>query len=86
MIDPVSASALVIAILSGLTSIINACHLNKCKSACCESDCSKSTPPHSPAHRLSTIDKKNNELFHNLEELIKNGSQQNKQTDNSSNV
>jgi hypothetical protein len=89
MVDPISATALIVAVISAIGSLITQIHINKCKSSCCESDCTKTpknTPPHSPVHRLSTIEKKNSELYHNLEELIKNSSQQNKQTANSSNV
>jgi hypothetical protein len=75
MVDPVSASALVIAILSGISSIITSVHMNRCKSGCCESDCSKNTPkntpPNSPPHILSITDKYNSEMYHKLEELIK---------------
>lgn len=88
MVDPVSASALVIAILSGLSSIISAIHINRCKSGCCESDCSKNTPkntpPNSPPHILSTTDKYNSEMYHKLEELIKSKSDNEKQINNSS--
>ena len=74
MVDPVSASALVIAILSGLSSIITSIHINRCKSGCCESDCSKTpknTPPNTPLNIISNKEKYDSEMYHKFEDLIK---------------
>jgi cell division protein FtsN len=89
MVDPISATALIVAVISAIGSLITQIHINKCKSSCCESDCTKTpknTPPNSPVHRLSTIEKKNSELYHNLEELVKNSSHKNNPDLTSSNV
>jgi hypothetical protein len=49
MADPISGAALIIALLSGLNSIINTMHLRKVKCGSCQSECSKgNTPPNSP--------------------------------------
>lgn len=49
MEDILSATALIVAIFSGLVSLINTLHIRKCSSGCCKSDCSKvSSPPNSP--------------------------------------
>jgi hypothetical protein len=50
MTDPISGAALIIALLSGLNSIVNTLHLRKVKCGSCQSECSKSgtTPPDSP--------------------------------------
>jgi hypothetical protein len=50
MADPISGAALIIALLSGLNSIINTMNLRKVKFGSCQSECSKSgtTPPDSP--------------------------------------
>ena len=49
MADPISGAALVIAIFSGLVSLMNSLHIRKCNMGCCKSDCSKGvTPPNSP--------------------------------------
>ncbi len=45
MADPIAASALIIAIFSGLTSLITTLHIRQCNAFCCKSDCSKSPPP-----------------------------------------
>jgi hypothetical protein len=87
MVDPVSASALVIAILSGISSIITSVHMNRCKSGCCESDCSKTTPKNTPPsspHTLSIKDKHDSEMYHKLEELIKGRTDNEKEINKSS--
>jgi hypothetical protein len=51
MADPISGAALVIAILSGISSIINSLHVRKCKGPSgCDLDCreKQQTPPNSP--------------------------------------
>lgn len=47
MSDPVATSALIVAIFSGLNSLVNTLHIRKCKLLCINSDCTK-TPPNSP--------------------------------------
>lgn len=50
MSDPISGAALIIAIFSGLASLMNTLHIRKCNALCCKSDCSKqNTPPNSPS-------------------------------------
>ena len=41
MADAVSVGALIIAVLSGIGTIINNLHIRKCKSSCMESDCTE---------------------------------------------
>jgi hypothetical protein len=41
MADPVSVGALIIAVMSGIGTIINNLHIRKCKSSCMESDCTQ---------------------------------------------
>ena len=54
MSDPISGAALVIAIFSGLVSLMNSLHIRKCNMGCCKSDCSKGvTPPNSPVPEQS---------------------------------
>lgn len=49
MSDAISGAALIIAIFSGLASVINTLHIRKCNAGCCKSDCSKgNSPPNSP--------------------------------------
>lgn len=49
MSDPISSAALIIAIMSGVTSIINSIHVRKIKCGNCQSDCTQSrSPPNSP--------------------------------------
>lgn len=49
MSDPISGAALIIAIFSGLASLMNTLHIRKCNAGCCKSDCTKGyTPPNSP--------------------------------------
>ena len=51
MSDPISGAALIIAIFSGLASLMNTLHIRKCNAGCCKSDCSKgsgNSPPNSP--------------------------------------
>jgi hypothetical protein len=91
MVDPVSATALIIAVLSGIGSVITQIHINKCKSSCCESDCTKTpknSPPNSPSispsHTLSTIEKHDSEMYHKLEELIKGKKDNEKEINKSS--
>lgn len=48
MSDPISSVALIVAIFSGLASLMNTLHIRKCNAGCCRSDCSKS-PPNSPS-------------------------------------
>lgn len=49
MSDPIAGAALIIAIFSGLASVINTLHIRKCNAGCCKSDCSKgNSPPNSP--------------------------------------
>jgi hypothetical protein len=73
MVDPISATALIIAVLSAIGSLITQIHINKCKSSCCESDCTKTpknTPPHSPHTTLSMKEKEDSRMKHNLEEIL----------------
>ena len=50
MSDPIAGAALIIAIFSGLASVINTLNIRKCNAGCCKSDCSKgSSPPNSPS-------------------------------------
>lgn len=73
MVDPVSATALIIAVISGIGSLITQIHINKCKSSCCESDCTKTpknTPPHSPHMTLSMKEKEESKMKHNFEEML----------------
>lgn len=49
MADPISGAALIIALLSGLNSIVNTLHLRKVKCGSCQSECTqRNTPPNSP--------------------------------------
>lgn len=51
MADPISGVALVIAILSGISSILNSMHVRKCKGPSgCDLDCREKpqSPPNSP--------------------------------------
>lgn len=48
MIDPVSISAIVVAILTALGTFIAKVHLKKCSALCIKSDCTKTPPPSPP--------------------------------------
>jgi hypothetical protein len=55
MSDPISSVALIVAIFSGLASLMNTLHIRKCNAGCCKSDCSKgsgNSPPTSPPPQL----------------------------------
>jgi hypothetical protein len=58
MSDPIAGSALVIALLAGLNSLLNTLHIRKCKAFGCQSECSKGTPPQSPTPSLAIEDSK----------------------------
>lgn len=67
MSDPISGVALVVALLSGLNSLVNTLHLRKIKCGSCQSECTqRNTPPNSPHHQtplkksLSIQDENNN--------------------------
>ena len=49
--DPVTITALVVAIATAISSLIAHLHLRKCNlfGSCCQSDCSPKTPPDTPA-------------------------------------
>jgi hypothetical protein len=73
MVDPISATALIVAVISAIGSLITQIHINKCKSSCCESDCTKTpknTPPHSPHMTLSMKEKEESKMKHNFEEML----------------
>ena len=68
MADAISATALIVALLSGFNSIVNTIHLRKVKCGSCQSECSKgNSPPNSPTPEtikkktVSFQDKKDNE-------------------------
>ena len=46
MSDPITVTAIIVAIASAIISIINTMHIRKCKSVCCNSDCTN--PPNTP--------------------------------------
>ena len=54
MADAISATALIVALLSGFNSIVNTIHLRRVKCGSCQSECSKgNTPPNSPPSEQS---------------------------------
>jgi hypothetical protein len=59
MSDPIAGTALVIALLAGVNSLMNTLHIRKCKAFGCQSECSKgTTPPQSPKPSLAIEDSK----------------------------
>jgi hypothetical protein len=68
MSDPISSVALIVAIFSGLASLMNTLHIRKCNAGCFRSDCTKNnSPPNSPLAEqpkkkaVSFQDKKDND-------------------------
>ena len=58
MIDPVSISAIVVAVLTALGAFITKVHMKKCSALCIKSDCTKTPPPSPeimPSPRLKRI-------------------------------
>lgn len=59
MTDPLAGSALIIALLSGATSLLNTLHLRKIKCGeNCQSECSKGTSPPNSPHPISSKETK----------------------------